>query len=111
MPPLAPPTKKVLPVGSDGSCARPPTRPEEPPIGAGPTAVQVSRDSALVGSIVKMRKLALAWSAMGSPSPEVGKGFSKIKDQLLRTLVWAVVPVFWITSCQVPPEVSPRKPL
>src|SRR5262245_8693313 len=46
MPPLAPATKTVLPVGSDGSMARPPMRPEWAPlIEAGPTAVHTSCDS------------------------------------------------------------------
>ena len=47
------------------------TRPEFPwsLFEAGPTGVQVLLESGLVGSIVKMRKLAVVWSATGSPSP------------------------------------------
>src|SRR5438874_1950445 len=52
-------------------------------IPAGPTAVQVSLESGLVGSIVKMRKLALTASVFGSPRPLTGSGFWKVSDQLL----------------------------
>src|SRR5262249_35606389 len=75
-PPLAPAAKTVLPEGSDGSIARPPTRPERPvlaaspgvvvpkppPIDPGPTEVHVWLDSASVWPSGKMRKLAPALS-------------------------------------------------
>ena len=49
----------------------------------GPTAVQVVLDSGLVGSVVKIRKLTVAWSATGSPRPVIGTPFWKVSDQLL----------------------------
>src|SRR5690242_10664504 len=84
-------------------------RPEPEAIGAGPTAVHWSRDRGSVGFIWKMRKLELDWSATGSPRPEVGSGFSKLSDQLLRVAV--VPPALVMTSCHVPPESNPRNPL
>src|SRR4051794_17280828 len=107
MPPLAPPTNTVLPEGSEGSTARPPIRPVCPVMGAGPTAVQVSWDSALVGSIVKIRKLAWVWSAVGSPRPEVGWGFSKESDQLFSVPVRLLALLSWSRSVHVPPEGKP----
>src|SRR6185312_8009608 len=99
----------------------PPMRPEEPPtadsgppplllMDAGPTAVHVSVDSGLVGSIVKIRKLVLAWSATGSPRPLLGRGFWKVSDQLLR---WPAVPsvlTFETDSVHAPPTFSPLNP-
>src|SRR4051794_9564151 len=82
MPPEAPPTKTVLPEGSDGSTAMPPMRPEFSLslIDAGPTEVQVELDSGLVGSIVKTRNAADVRSATGSPMPVPGTGRSRFND-------------------------------
>ncbi len=49
-----------------------------------------------------MRKLVLMLSAPGSPRPEVGTGFWKLSDQLLKVPVPLVVELFWMTSIQVP---------
>src|SRR6516162_7272225 len=73
-PPLAPAAKTVLPEGSEGSIARPVTRPAPPedeasappelvPIAAGPTAVQAWLDKASVWPSVNRRKLAPMLSA------------------------------------------------
>src|SRR5436309_3291607 len=75
IPPDAAPRYTVLPDGSDGSTARPPTRPDTSafspapfaPMPAGPTAVHVLLASGFVGFIVKMRKLAVVWSLTASP--------------------------------------------
>src|SRR4051794_14005861 len=57
IPPEAPPTKTVLPDGSEGSTAIPPTRPAAvlPLIEAGPTGVHVLLASTLAGLVVKIR--------------------------------------------------------
>src|SRR4051794_25356659 len=79
-PPLAAPTYTVFPDLSDGSTAMAPTRPAVDwsttlpaesvvKIDVGPTGVQVLRAWAMVGSVLKMRKLADAWSAVTSPTP------------------------------------------
>ena len=58
--------------------------------------------AALVGSSVKMRKLALTWSATGSPRPVLGTGFWNVSDQALRVPA-VVAPVALMTvSVQVP---------
>ena len=49
-----------------------------------------------------MRKLVLILSLPGSPRPEVGTGFWKLSDQLLKVPVPPVVELFWMTSVQVP---------
>ena len=112
MPPDDAPTYTVLPEGSDGSTAMAPTRPEisafspSPlaPIPAGPTAVNVLVESALVGSWVKMRKLTVAWSATGSPSPVAGIGFVRFSDHELIVPV-RPDPLSVISSVQLPPEI------
>ena len=90
----------------------PPIRPELPlaPIAAGPTAVHVELDCGLVGSIVKIRKLVLAWSATGSPRPVLGSGFWKVIDQLLGWPTDPVVLVFDTASVHAPPTFSPLNP-
>src|SRR5207245_3774777 len=82
-PPLAPAMYTVLPEGSDGSTAMPPMRPPPVATAAGPTDVQSLCDSGLIGSVVKMRNVVIAWSAAGSPRPLVDTGFNKVIDQLL----------------------------
>src|SRR5437588_12878311 len=109
-PPLAPATNTVLPVESEGSSARPPMRPEFSLLllEAGPTEVHVPRESGLLGSIVKMRKLTVAWSATVSPSPVSERGLRNVGDQL------SIEPrpgaKSWISSIHVPPERSLPKP-
>src|SRR5262245_36255158 len=93
MPPVAPPTYTVLPVGSAGSTATAGTRREmangSAPIGptsvidAGPSGVHSLCDCVPVGSTLKMRKFTCVWSATGSPSPDGGTGLRKVNDQLL----------------------------
>src|SRR5262249_3653271 len=100
-PPEAPAAYTVLPDGSEGSTARPLTRPELPLSfsAAGPTAVHVSWDCTLAGSSVKMRKLTLAWSATGSPSPVPSPALGNCNDQFV-SLPW-LLPVFVIDRVQV----------
>src|SRR5438132_13822865 len=67
----------VLPDGSDGSTAIARMPPELLLLfcEAGPTGVQAVLDNsvlALLGSVLKMRKLTWAWSAAGSPRSEIG---------------------------------------
>src|SRR4051794_5772363 len=92
----------VLPEGSDGSTASAPTCPEwltwtMPPlpslkkpalIEAGPTDVQLVFEGGLGGAVVKIRKLADAWSAATSPRPGWGTGFWKVSDQPLSVPTW-----------------------
>src|ERR1700732_1498550 len=97
----------MFPEGYKGSTAMSVTVPELKPwlIPAGPTAVQVLWDSGLVGSIVKMRKLTVAWSATTSPLTVGGLGFLRIKDQLFRVPSrddWPAGASLAMTSRQVP---------
>src|SRR6516225_6179013 len=57
-------------------------RPELPPLfsEAGPTGVQTWWDNALLLSIVKMRKLAVAWSALNSPKPVPATDLGRVSD-------------------------------
>src|SRR5262245_25326789 len=119
-PPLAPAAKTVLPEESEGSIARPVTRPAPPeaepssppelvPIAAGPTAVQVPLEVAFDWPSVKRRKLAPMVSVPGSPNPVVGAGFAKLSVQPLMVPVRPVVELFWIVSTQVPWALAPAK--
>ena len=81
--------------------------PAEGAIAAGPTAVQVLLDSGLVGSIVKIRKPALTWSATGSPRPLVGKGFWKLSDHPRSLPALPLVVVSVRTSSHAPCADSP----
>src|SRR5436190_23648691 len=54
---------------------------------APPTGVHWLWELALLGSIAKMRKLAVAGSTPGSPRPVEGTGFWKLIDQLLSVPV------------------------
>src|SRR5262249_22505528 len=116
----APAAKTVLPEESEGSIARPVTRPAPPeaepssppelvPIAAGPTAVQVPLEVAFDWPSVKRRKLAPMVSVPGSPNPVGGAGFAKLSVQPLMVPVRPVVELFWIVSTQVPWALAPAK--
>ena len=51
---------------------------------------------------MKIRKLTVASSLPGSPSPLVGSDFWKVSDQPLMVPVVPVVELFVMTSVQVP---------
>src|SRR5262249_53631111 len=87
-------------------------RPERPPPtnDAGPTAVHCVCDVGLVGSWVKVRKLAVNWSATGSPRPEPGTELLRINFQLTRVPV-RMAESLVISSVQVPSEPWPLNAL
>src|SRR4051794_6766143 len=60
-----------------------PAAAETSTIEAGPTAVQVLLARWFVGDVLKIRKLAVAWSATSSPRPLKGTPFCNVIDQLL----------------------------
>src|SRR4051812_39142290 len=84
-------------------------RPESLFDAAGPTAVQVSCESGLAGSCVKIRKLVEASSLLASPSPLLGTGLLKVIDQELRMPV--VLAEVTISSFHCPAALVLRKAL
>src|SRR5262249_61666432 len=87
-------------------------RPEPwpPLIDAGPTAVHCVCDVGLVGSWVKMRKLAVNWSATGSARPEPGTELLRFSVQLTR-VPDRVAELLGISSVQGPSEPWPLNAL
>src|SRR5439155_13225054 len=76
---------------------------------APPTAVHVVCDCGLAGSMVKMRKPAVAWSAADSPSPVPGTGLVSVSDQLLS--VPLAMPEDLISSVHLPTDSLPLRTL
>src|SRR5437763_10327732 len=76
----------------------------------GPIAVHSFCDSGLFELVVKMRKLAVAWSATGSPRPVPSWVSSNDSDQLL-SVPESVDDESLITSVQVPAEFLPLSAL
>src|SRR5690242_665932 len=78
---------------------------DAPPIG-----VQVWYVSDCVGSMLKMRKWAVNWSAIGSPRSLLGTGCTRFSDHVVSVPVdCAVVPVLVMISFQVPVELLPLR--
>src|SRR5947209_7115111 len=77
------------------------------PIDVGPTPVQSMLDCPLVGSVVKIRKLTVAWSAVSSPTPVTGTPFCRVRDQLLRMPDWLLSRSSLIINVQVPAAFLP----
>src|SRR5258705_1286141 len=77
---------------------------------APPTAVHISCDSGLAGSIVKILKLIEAWSADTSPSPDAGTGLSTVSDQFVNDPARPAT-LSVIFSVHVPAVLCPRSVL
>ena len=74
-------------------------------IGAGPIEVQVLLESRFEGASSKIRKLAVAWSAVGSPRPVPETLLRNVSDH--DVIVPVEAPALSTSSVQVPAELGP----